>query len=294
MYYLLISFLISSYFYINKEYLKAGVQYKFLLFIPPLYLYWLLLGLQYGVSVDYFSYLTIVDQGGRAYIVNNNEFGFLAIVKLINFLGLPAQSLFGFVGLIHTILFFVLLNKLSKYNFKIWLIFILFFVITGIYHNQMNGIRQFVAVLATPLFLIAIFERRYLKSILYAILALSFHKSFLIVLILVPVFLFFRNISKKKQLLIFVLMPFIYFVGFDFVFGYLVENLFYSYKHYIAGGMEFRPTYILTKIYYLPIFILFWWIYIKKREKENTLFMFFITIFSFTYCAYITDLFFAN
>lgn len=292
MYYIAICLLITSYFYINNKYLLVDSKLRFLLYIPPAYIYWFVLAFQYNLGADYFSYIDIAENGIRGYIQRNNEVGFIFIVRLINLLSLPPQSLFAIIGFIHTVLAFVLFDKLLKYKFKIWLIFFIFFVVSTIYHNQLNGLRQFVAILSTPIFLLLVFEKKYFKALIVALLALSFHNSFLLVLLLLPVFLFFKNSSKQTFFVIFLIMPLIYLLAFDLVLDSVVKYIFPNYAHYLQSENQLSFTKIIPKVYFIPLFVYFWYIYLNDKRSlwsESSIFNFLILVFAITYCAYLTD-----
>lgn len=295
MYYVLILFLITTYFFINDRYLTGNKSLRLLIFIPPFYVYWFILAFQYDLGTDYFSYLDIVENGIRAYIEKNNEFGFIFIVNIIDSLALPPQSLFVIIGFIQSVLAFILFDKLSKSGFKLWIVFLLFFTVSTIYHNQMNGLRQFVAILSTPLFLMYIFEKKYFKGFIIALLGIIFHNSFLIIFLLLPFFLMLKKLSKKVYFILFLISPAIYLIGFSVLLPTLVEYIFENYAHYLDSTRVFSISSILTKIYYLPLFVLFWYLYLKDSWSNlgnSSIFKFFVLIFSITYCAYLTDVIF--
>ena len=294
MYYITIGLLLTSYFYIGNKYLDS--KYSSIIYFPAFYIYWFILGFQYDIGTDYDSYIEIAKIGSYAYSENNNEWLFVLLLDILKLLSLPPQSLFMVVGIIQTFLAFFLFHKLSKYNMKVWLIFFLFITVSTIYHNQMNGIRQFISLLSVPILYIFILEKKYIKSFIISLFALGFHNSFLIILALLPVFLWFKNITKKTSFLFFILSPIVIIFTFDIIFTFVIEYLFSNYSIYLEKDTKLTYVGILTKAYYIPLFFYFWYLYLNNKNStftNNDLFKFFILVFSITYCFLIMGLYFS-
>jgi len=262
-------------------------------FIPVMFIYWASPALQFNVGTDYFSYIRLAESGNFRIYFNKGEYGYYFVNELLTYFNIGSQGVFVAIGAINTFLIFLILATLKKYKFKLWIIFFLIFVVSGIYHNQMNGLRHYVAVLCTPLFFIYMYEKNYLKLFLISALALSFHKSFVIVLFFGIVVFITKNYSKRALLLLSVLMPFMYlFVMIEIIY-YVVDLLVPTYKVYLSWNiMEANKGkgLILVKLYYMPFFIYFWYLYFKTKQNDfisSELFKFFIVIFSLTYSIYL-------
>jgi hypothetical protein len=270
---------------------KNNTTGLWLAFIPAMFIYLASPALQFNVGTDYFSYIRLYESGNYRIYFNNGEYGFYFMNELLTYFNIDSQGVFVAIGAIDTFLIFLILATLKKYKFKLWIIFFLIFVVSGIYHNQMNGLRQFVAILCTPLFFIYMYERKYLKLFLISVLALSFHKTFVTVLLFGAIAFIAKNYSKRVLLLLSALIPFMYlFVMIELIY-YAVDLLVPSYKHFFTLDIiENNRGLVLVKLYYMPFFIYFWYLYLKTKQNDfvsSELFKFFIVIFSLTYSMYL-------
>jgi hypothetical protein len=293
MYYLLLGSLVTFYlYYVEKKFKK--IKYPYLVLLPVIYIYWIGLALQYDVGTDYFAYIDMYKVGTSNYIYNNNEYGFYYIMEFLRYMDFGEQSIFVVIGFIDTILLIYIILLYNKYGFKLWLFFLIFFLVSTIYHNQMNVLRQFVAILFVPIFFIYIYQKKYIKSFLLSILALSFHRSFLLVILLAPIVIVVNKLSDLKLFVMFLFLPLVFLLFSPLIMHNVVDLFFSSYTHYF-GNININIISLLTKFYYIPILFYFWHIYLNKNFINNInkkLIHFLITIFTITYSMYLLDLFF--
>lgn len=297
MFYLFLGLTITWYLYYiesRKITFKGKLVSLPVLLSLPFFLYFIGPAFQYAVGTDYFSYIWIYETPNRVeqvYWNLNHEYGFYFLVKILQYFDLHSQSLFIAFGFLDTVLFFAILIMLRKYGFKLWIVFLLFFTVTTIYHNQMNGLRQYIAILSTPILFIFIFEKKYFKAILISLFALSFHKSFIIILILVPFVMIIKRLNNLQLFKLWLIVPFLLAVLVPVVANLFIEYLLPVYKNYL-NGQEFKFTSILTKVYYLVFVGYFWYVYLTKQfisKVNQNIFKFMIVVFSLTYCLYLTD-----
>jgi len=167
------------------------------------FLFALISGLRYYVGPDFTTYKEIFDlisHNESIYITNNNEFGYIGIIKLCNFFGLNNQAVI-FIMSVMTIFFlkqgfdYYLKDKEKYYYIVLIGLFIPLFYIASL-----NIIRQTLA--ASILFYASkyIIEKKDSKYILFIIIASLFHMSSLLFFIFY--FLFKLNIPEYIYVLI--------------------------------------------------------------------------------------------
>lgn len=263
--YFSVGLLVTFYLYFIENKKSNSIFVSWLFLLPPMYIYFIILALQYQVGTDYRSYMSMYIEGPEERLFYNREYLFYYLVEAIRYFKLGGQSIFVFMSLIQTVLAFYLFNILKKYGYKRWLIFFLFFFITGIYFNQMNILRQYIAILCTPIFYLLIFEKKYFKSILIASFAVMFHNTFWISILILPFFIFLSNISKNKLFIIFLSMPIIYLYIYPLLMEFIFKNIFSTYAYYLEWENRYGLLNILPKLYYLPLWLLFWLLYLKNK-----------------------------
>ncbi|WP_446724894.1 EpsG family protein [Moritella sp. 36] len=235
------------------------------------------------VGSDYMSYIHIYETGDKIdKFFSDYEFIFVFMVLFLKSFDANAQFIFVGISFLNMLLLYFFMRKCSKIGMRVWLIFLLFYVVTGIYHNQMNGLRQYLAIFSMPLIVFYLMEHKKVKSIFFILYGAFSHQSFLL-------FLPYLLICKFKMLYKY---SFIIFVITFFFYKYIIpisitEVLSYSavYTSYLERSEETSLLSLLTKIYYLPLIMYFYYLYtFKKRIKiNNDIQKSFILIFSSTY-----------
>ena len=89
-----ILFLVISSIYLSTLYdYKQSGYWKLIGYSCPVLLFWVLIvGCQYGIGTDYFSYIEIFEGKNFDYISGiRGEYVFSAIVQFIMFMGMPPQ-----------------------------------------------------------------------------------------------------------------------------------------------------------------------------------------------------------
>lgn len=238
---------------------------------PSLFILILFPSIQFDVGPDYFSYLNMYsvnsDEVERFY--SRGEYLFYFIFRSIISFKLGEQAIFVVSTTFNMMLLIATFTVLRKYGYKAWILFIIFFVVTNNYHNQMNGIRQYMALFIFPIIFISLIEKKYIIFIILVLSASFLHKTALVSIILIPL-IFLLQLSKNMRLIIFLSLP-IVFIFSKFAILYFIENYLIIYSHYIdssyAEGLGI--TSILTKLYTLPLFIYFWYLYLQDNEESK-------------------------
>lgn len=209
---LMVLMIVSGRYFINRQYIlfskSQEFTWGFAILIPSL-LFALLFGMRYGVGVDHLSYL-------EAYLIGTThrmEIGYVFFQTLFQKYNIHFSFFFGFLAFVQ-IYFFLNAFKNHKYLFA-YLVLILF--LGTFYTGWMNGIRQSIATCIFIYSIQYIEKRKLIKFLLCILLAISFHKS---AIILIPAYLIFRyDIFKIRWLQwgIYIFAIIIYYTSFDFL-----------------------------------------------------------------------------
>ncbi|MCU7999951.1 EpsG family protein [Shewanella sp. SM95] len=269
---------------------------SFIILLPPFILYFLISSLQYNVGSDYFSYIYIFENQwvlGR-YFESGEYFFYYLNIFFKNF-GFSGQSIFFAFSFLQSIFIFVYFNELKKKGFVLWLLFLIFFVVTNIYHNQMNGIRQYAALTLLPLLTIFLYERRFFYFGVLMALAMSFHSSSVIFIALIFIPFLYKRLYRCGFTIFILSIPF-YFLIAKYT-PVLLESLGLRFSSYIESDYFDAGSYItiITKVYYLPALLFFFYLYNKSIKAsgffyKDGYFSFLIFIFSCTYWSFLMSL----
>lgn len=160
----------------------------------------------------------------------------------------------------------------------------------------MNGLRQYVSVIVLPLVFLLAFERKFLLALLLGCFSFLTHNSALLSFFIIFLIVL-KDQSYKKLLLLFCIVPFVYYFSVDF-FVYVIESFLPQYKHYLFSsyGEALDVSATFSKLYYLPVFILFWFKIISNEKNvsknlresdEYGLLKYAIIIWVFTYWIFV-------
>ena len=271
MYLFVLSFCSIYLYFLENKNIKLNLISAF----PCFLIYFLVAGLQYQVGTDYNNYIKIYNtEHLQEKYFDSGEYIFYYAVKSLNALNLHHQFLFLIFSLFQSLPIFLYLFLLhDKLKIKPWLLFLLFFCITGIYNNQLSGIRQYAALTLLPLLTYYVFYNRYLISLLLLSVSISFHQSALIFMIIYPLVYLYKKFNFNPLYIFFLSIPFYIYIPDIIIF--LVKLLHIKYISYQNSDF-FKPQpliNILTKLYYLPLLLYFFYLYKKdkayKINKKN-------------------------
>lgn len=265
--------------------LKKEKRMKFFFFFPVIIIWTLILGLQYGVGTDYFSYIAIFQEEGilDSYF-SRGEFIFFYFVKILKFFFDSPQSFFIFVGLFDSCLFYVYLKKMIKYRLikmkYTYMYIFLFLCFSTIFYNQMNLIRQYINIYLLGLLCFYMYYNEYFNYFITWCIGLNIHRSFFIMVLLFNFKKFIKWIDFKKLKVLLI-------IGFIFSLLPLEEILkkiiilIPRYGHY-ANAYFFVALPLkkkITKLIYFPFYIFS--LKLLKREYGIKSFMLKVGILSY-------------
>lgn len=230
--------------------------FRFILFFPAVY--WIvLLGMQYYVGSDYPTYYMLFETNRTDLYRKGMEYGFVFVCNLIERLSLPAQSGFFIITFID-VLFFCLF--LFKFNFKRPDLFLLiYFCCATSFVNQMNALRQYAAMNIFLFGFYFLYKRKFLKYLFCVMLASTFHRSAILLVVFYPLGILFMTWNSKKLCLAELILGIYFcFKGLDSIIVWFVQ--FTPYRSYLDSAYFLESNRaelvnIVTKIIYIPFFI---------------------------------------
>lgn len=274
---------IESNGYTKKIFCINNIPRKNILIIVIFFIIFsVLLGLQYNVGTDYFSYVKIFsDKNVAYYYYQKQEYLFYFFSCLIVDLNLHPQFGFVFLSLIQ---FFCITTfvKFLKINSSL-IFFFLFFTVSTFFFNQTNVIRQYTAATILLLFVKYTYEKKYIRMIISLLCASMFHIS---AILFIPMFLIVKIFRKKLPSFVWIVYLIISVIMIRVNFVSLMISLvpFLSrYSHYLDsvwGTNQISLINILTKIIYIP-FYLFSLKALKKMDNKKDVMLFQLGFFSY-------------
>lgn len=267
-------FLLSKYHSIEKEKL-------FLLYFGGAFIFFIFLliafrPIGYLGFTDTQMYIIWFNNSKTDDIIETKDLGF----GLFTYLFAKIGSLrFFFIGC--ALLSFGTLFWISRYVTKrYWFLFFLGVMVSLYFWNhQVFTMRQGIASL---LFITALFQRKLFFKFLFFLLAVSFHKSFLL-----PVFCYFIVIAYNKTNFYITLwllsIPISYFFG-NRLTELFSENLFPGIKYYLPENISVRnfSEFRWDVVIYSAIFIVFPYYYKFSDHKYKIIFHLYLLINAFT------------
>ena len=107
----------------------------------------------------------------------------------LNIIAIP--FVFVVITLLESVLFFIICIKFDKNNPEIFIL--LYIVLSSLFHNQMNAVRQSIAVYFVTLSILYLIDKRWKEFVLLIVIAFTFHNSVLLFILLLPSFFLSTN-----------------------------------------------------------------------------------------------------
>lgn len=253
--YLINVFFSYIYFFVCE---KNKIKNIFIIYIPIIFLWTLIIGGQYGVGTDYFSYLQIFNgQKNLELYKRLQEYIFYYFVYYFSDFFSEKQYLFFIISFVENILFFSFIFKLKKDNIlnKISIFIFLFLVYGTVFYNQMNTIRQYFDVYILSLIFFYFYKNKKVMYIALYCVGINIHKSFRYFLVL-PFLIWTSQIINSKKLLkisLIVVTLIILFFPIEDAIKKLVS--YTSYDNYIYRIKELSLQNKITKIIFVPFYL---------------------------------------
>lgn len=255
----------------------------------------------YGYK-DYFDIVVSLYESGNLFTQitkYNIEFIFTGINLLVYFSGLDFFYVFLIVGFLSNFYLYKILKIYKKNDVDINIFIITYFAFIFFIH-QMWYIRQSLSMILTIYGFFLLFEKKYLKFIIYLIVATSVHFSSSMVII--PILIISYMIKNTKILrffLVFLIITGVIIVSFNV---HVMEHIVKISDFILAPGINFVRYYAyesqwsgqaVERVGLLQIFVVFLSIYVlafkklyylaNKFNKFNIILMVFYIFFSFLF-----------
>lgn len=263
---------------------KEGII-RYILLSLSLIIPWVMIcGGQYETGTDYHSYMKTFTTADVGLFYSKREFLFAMLVELWRGLGLPPQGLYFVFYSIASIFFILICYKID--NKTLFIFILLYFTISNLFNNQLNGLRQSVA---TYIVTFAVFElnshRGILKFVLLLVFASLFHASSWFALVIIM----FNYLRPSKNLLrVFLIISLLFTLkgsaiitfAFDqlsaFVPGIYTHLLKSSFNQSI-GIISMLPKLIIFPLYFLSTN------YLAIENDKNNLKLYYIGVFCYMF-----------
>lgn len=163
-------------------------------------IYSLIVGLRYNVGKDFTGYndwFKVLRHTGRFPV--DNDFGFIWLNELLVEFEFESYSLFIIIAYLQILFLLLILKKLPF--LRSWYIY--FFFTSLLFFVSMNTMRQTLAYFIFIYCLQLYYEKRFLKTFLFFLLAFSMHKTIILPIVMLPFLKFewFKNIMIQLMLL---------------------------------------------------------------------------------------------
>ena len=214
--YCLLLYIVALMCFLKKQHYKVSDKFVCILLI-------IVSGFRYMVGIDYHNYMNGYNSPDEILY----EPIWYIITKALNFLGFSSQSFFLLTSSIIVICTY---KAVKKYDRTIVMFALFIFIVTNLYIESMNLIRQYVAMSVAFLAFVYRIERQNVKYLCLMALAFAYHTT---ALICIPVFEIARYRYKMPTQLILVIISLIvgesislYFI--DFIASHTDSSFIYS------------------------------------------------------------------
>lgn len=241
-------------------------------------------GGQYETGTDYHSYMETFETADVGLFYNKKEFLFAKLVEIWHGWGLPPQGLYFVFYTIASIFFISTCYKID--NKTLFIFILLYFTISNLFNNQLNGLRQSVATYVITYAVFLLNEHRgLLKFILLIVFASLFHASSWFALIIIA-FNYLR--PSKKILRLFLITSLLFTIkgaalislAFDQLSAFVPEiytHLLKSSFNQSIGLSSMLPKIIIFPLYYLSVN------YLDIDKEKKNLNLYYIGIFCYMF-----------
>jgi hypothetical protein len=231
--------------------------------------------LQYRVGTDYDGYVEIIRDNPIHFdlLIYKGEYAFAFLTRAVYEFGESYEQLIFIIsGMIYAVMLFKILNLLSSLKYNPLILFIIIWLSTGIFHNQLSGLRNFISVYIVIYTILKIPKINFFQYMIGILFASLFHQT---ALFFIP-FYFLKKINwneyNAKSLF------FVSFIVFSlglpfFVLDLLVKIIVPEYARYFSGEAvasdnELNIINLVTKFVYIPIYLYALFLIRKKHFSE--------------------------
>lgn len=234
------------------------------------YLFWFVFifaAVRYGIGYDYFSYKDLVEGRAPEYELDRVEY-FSQLLILFS-RPLHYQVYFALSSFLTIFPVYYVCKKLSVnpiYSFTIYILFPLFFL------EGLSIIRNAIAFSMVLLMFYCIYKKRILLSVIFLIVAMGFHISAIVAVIIYPIYYLIRG--RKLHLILYIISFFLPLIIMPILTSYF-SDLFLVAK--ITRNIENEITKVGGIFYYvincMALFNIIYWNRLVKLRDENKVYL---------------------
>lgn len=195
------------------------------------------------VGTDYENYIYIFNHTNSLHVTDNTgnpvDVGFAAFILLFKSLGF---NYIAFYGVTYLILFCGLFRYIRFIKADI-AFSLFFFYFLGYYFDSFNIVRQVMIIGFVLFFIPLLYKKKYIQFLVVVVIACLFHKTAILCVLLVPIFILSQKGRINKTILAvgLVLSYGVYYIGTTYFYKYMALLMTYfsmtdSYGQYVANG----------------------------------------------------------
>lgn len=236
-----------------------------LFMLVALFLTILLVVMRYEVGYDYLNYVDLYQRNISELINNKQEWGFVGVVGILQFLHADYFWLFCVLGVSIILLMF---RGVKLYTANVRLAFLIYLLTPGLFLNSLSIMRQAMAIVLLFNAFYYYYQKKYKTFWGFYLLGILFHYSCLLVL---PFFLIVPLLQKKAKLIILIGIPLSLMMSKwnlpGYLFSYLLSGTkFVFYAEFQDVGASFVKLLVLNLSVALYLFF-----YKSMSELERSL-----------------------
>lgn len=265
-------FLLFSYLYFAflRKYSIYGYG-KLLLYSLPFVLFWcLIIGGQYNVGTDYFSYMYYFTSGDTSYFDWRGDYLFADFIDFCNRVGIDGQGIFFVLSLIW-VLILLYLGDAFFGNKRLYLFLFVFITFSGVFNNQMNILRQYFAIYLYTMALCRALRKDFISAVLLLLLVVFIHSSSFAVILLSLVAMCCLKFIENRNVLFFMICGSVLlsFLLSDAVVSFFIPYFEQYISYYESDAFE-DVSWInrMSKYIYIPLMLYAVYLFPKMNLSE--------------------------
>ena len=239
------------------DYYRNIKYIDFFLLMPFVFIWVLIVGGQFSVGTDYFTYLDhFINLSYNKILLNKNEYFFIYFIEFCQYIGISGQGCFFIIAFIEVLILIKILYVV--FGEKSWHIFFFVFIcFSTVFNNQMNAIRQYFSVYIFSLSVVFFLKNNYFLSFILYSICIGIHRSSIFLFLIYLYLIFVQNKFDNKFILVLMvcfggLLANINIIGFiREVASYIGYDTYATSSYVNIIPLKFK----IIKFYYIPYYI---------------------------------------
>jgi hypothetical protein len=241
-------------------------------FLLSLFSYIVFYGFRYDVGADYWNYKYFIEKIWENGYHSAFEPGFNFFINVLGYLNFNYRAFLVLTGVITGISLYFYCYKFQKKYYEISLF--IYFTTFPLFFQSFNIMRQYLAIFIFVFALYNYFNEKYITFAILAFVAINFHLSIVIILVLFPLLL--KKNNKITLLIILFLGLIIYFLDiyiYLFIFLKYIFSFIGFYENYLTNPVPTKSFLLLIYDFSILFFLIWNKNKIIKASKINNFFL---------------------